>query len=138
MRGASLHLETLSPQEKRALLAQLLREQQQTQALKGESETAAIPRLPRQGATPHFPLSLAQQRLWLLDQLAPGNPVYNEAGAFRLTGPLHVIALERTLDEIVRRHEALHTTFITVEGHPRQVIAPALPRPLPMVDLSEL
>src|SRR5690349_20801142 len=107
MRSASLRIEALSSKEKRSLLAQLLRAQQQTQALKEESEAAAIPRLPRQGATPHFPLSLAQQRLWLLDQLAPGNPVYNESGAFRLTGPLHVMALEQTLDEIVRRHEAL-------------------------------
>jgi amino acid adenylation domain-containing protein len=83
----------------------------------------------------HFPLSFAQQRLWFLDQLEPGNPLYNNPAAIRLTGPLDLTALEQVLNEIVRRHEILRTTFRTVGGQPVQVIAPKLTLTLPVVDL---
>jgi amino acid adenylation domain-containing protein len=87
-----------------------------------------------------LPLSLAQERLWFLDQLESGNPAYSDGigKAFRLLGPLDVAALERSLNEIVRRHEALRTTFTSVNGQPVQVIASALTLWLPMVDLREL
>ncbi len=84
-----------------------------------------------------LPLSFAQERLWFLDQLEPGNSVYNVSGAFRLSGRLDVAALERSLNEIVGRHEALRTTFRSVEGSPRQVIAAQLILSLPVIDLSE-
>jgi len=74
----------------------------------------------------HPPLSFAQQRLWFIDQLAPRNSAYNIPAAIRLEGPLNVIALERSLNEVVRRHEALRTTFTVVDGGPAQVIAPSL------------
>src|SRR5205823_1789671 len=70
------------------------------------------------------PLSFAQQRLWFLDQLEPGNPFYNMHTILRLSGRLAIEALERSLGEIVRRHEALRTTFATVEGQPVQIITP--------------
>src|SRR4028119_1443147 len=70
------------------------------------------------------PLSFAQQRLWFLDQLIPNNPFYNIPAAVRLSGSLNLAALEQTFNEIVRRHEALRTTFVMVEGQPIQVIAP--------------
>src|SRR5918911_3128392 len=85
-----------------------------------------------------FPASFGQQRLWVLDQLAPGSPVYNIARPIRLTGPLNVAALEQSLGEIVRRHESLRTTLTTVEGQPMQGIAPSLTLPLPRVDLQDL
>src|SRR5436305_4707112 len=87
------------------------------------------------------PVSFAQQRLWFLDQLEPGNPFYNMHTVLRLSGRLAVEALEGSLGEIVRRHEALHTTFATVEGQPVQVITPAAVRQefaLFMVDLRGL
>ncbi|MBD2063918.1 non-ribosomal peptide synthetase [Funiculus sociatus GB2-A5] len=84
-----------------------------------------------------FPASFAQQRLWFLDQLIPGNAIYNVPTVIRLTGSLNLAALEQTFSEIVRRHEALRTTFKVLDGQPVQVIAPNLSIPLSVVDLRE-
>ena len=85
-----------------------------------------------------LPLSFAQQRLWFLDQLEPGSAFYNIPAAVRLRGALNVEALERTLSEVVRRHEVLRTHFITVDGEPVQVIEAAAPIKLEVLDLSVL
>lgn len=85
-----------------------------------------------------FPLSFAQQRLWFLDQWQPGSAVYSIPRAFRLSGPLHVVALEQSLNEIIRRHAVLRTCFFTKEGQPVQVINPFQPLALPIVDLPDL
>ena len=85
-----------------------------------------------------MPLSFAQQRLWFLDQLEPGNPAYHIPLAYRVTGRLNVVTLERSLGEIVRRHEILRTTFSVRSGQPVQVIAPDLAMLLPVVDLRDL
>ncbi|MBN3892533.1 MAG: amino acid adenylation domain-containing protein [Nostoc sp. JL31] len=82
-----------------------------------------------------FPTSFAQQRLWFLDQLAPGNPFYNVSTALHLTGSLNFTALKQTFNEIVRRHETLRTRFVMVEQQPVQAIAPSLSIPLPLIDL---
>lgn len=85
-----------------------------------------------------LPLSFAQQRLWFLEQLMPGNPFYNVPCSVRFIGQLDNAALEQTFNEILRRHEALRTTFVMVEGQPAQAIAPALSVPLRLVDLRQL
>src|SRR5918998_1120577 len=85
-----------------------------------------------------FPASYAQQRLWFLDQLVPGNAFYNVPATLRLTTPLDVEALRQSLGEIVRRHETLRTTFAVVDGQPMQVIAPQLEVELPVTDLRHL
>jgi amino acid adenylation domain-containing protein len=91
--------------------------------------------VPRDG---DLPLSFAQQRLWFIDQLDPGNSVYNFPAAVRLIGPLDLTALEQSLNEIVRRHEVLRTTFLTVDGRPAQVIAQTSAVTLALVDLRAL
>src|SRR5262249_40855139 len=69
-----------------------------------------------------LPLSFAQQRLWFLNQLAPNNPFYNSPRAVRLEGRLDLEALERVVNEIVRRHEVLRARIEIEEGEPVQVI----------------
>ena len=88
--------------------------------------------VPRDG---NLPLSFAQQRLGFIDQLDPGNSVYNFPAAVRLTGPLDLTALQQSLNEIVKRHEVLRTTFVTVDGRPAQVIAQTSAVTLTLVDL---
>src|SRR5256885_6285329 len=78
------------------------------------------PAIPRRAQQENIPLSCAQQRLWFLDQLEPGNPVYNLCQAMRLSGTLNLPALERSLGEIIRRHEVLRTNFVAIEGNPVQ------------------
>jgi amino acid adenylation domain-containing protein len=85
-----------------------------------------------------FPLSYAQQRLWFLDQLEPGSSFYNIFDTLSFDAPLDAQALEQSLNEIVRRHEVLRTTFSDVRGEPVQVIAQSLKLPLPVVDLKHL
>ncbi len=86
--------------------------------------------------TAPLPLSFAQQRLWFLDQLEPGSAEYNLFIALRISGPLDSGALERSLGELIRRHESLRTTFDQVDGRPRQVVHEAGGLRLPVVDLS--
>ncbi|HLK56986.1 MAG TPA: amino acid adenylation domain-containing protein, partial [Chthonomonadaceae bacterium] len=102
---------------------------------RGEERISAPPLLPTSRSGP-LPLSFSQQRLWFLDQYEPGSSVYNIPGALRLHGPLNVAALEHSLQEIVRRHEALRTTFTQREGVGCQVIQPPDAFTLPMTDLS--
>jgi amino acid adenylation domain-containing protein/non-ribosomal peptide synthase protein (TIGR01720 family) len=85
-----------------------------------------------------LPLSFAQERLWFLERLQPGNTSYNMPQALRLRGALDAAALERALGEVVRRHEALRTTFGEAGGAPVQVIHPFGGFHLPVEDLSAL
>jgi amino acid adenylation domain-containing protein len=116
----------LSPQ-RRALLEKLLREQT------GRGELpAAIRRRVQSGPAP---LSHAQQRLWFLDQLMPGNTLFNLSSAYRISAPVDVAVLESSLNEVVRRHEALRTTFRAVNGEPFQLVAPSCWLALRLADL---
>src|SRR3954452_6420707 len=78
---------------------------------------------PRERGGP-VPLSFAQERLWVMDQLQPGGSEYNTSTQFRLSGELNLDALERSIREIIRRHETLRTRIGVVNGDPVQVIAP--------------
>ncbi|HEY1353581.1 MAG TPA: amino acid adenylation domain-containing protein [Ktedonobacteraceae bacterium] len=117
--------------EKRALLAQW------TRGSSGRAPARA-PAITRQTSPGPLPLSFAQQRLWFIDQLVPGNAAYNIASALHLSGPLHIAAFERSLHELVRRHASLRTLFRTLAGEPQQYILPDLPIAVPLHDLSTL
>ena len=123
-------LSKLSP-ERLELLARRLKR-------KGESVPKIKQIIKPRGEINSISLSFAQQRLWFIDQLDPGNPAYNNLDAFRLTGRLDMAALERTINEIVGRHETLRTTFSTVDEQQVQIIAPTLSVPLSVIDLREL
>ncbi|MFB2973201.1 amino acid adenylation domain-containing protein [Aerosakkonema sp. BLCC-F183] len=97
-------------------------------------ELPPIVSVPRQG---NLTLSFAQQRLWFANQLMPGNSAYNMPAAVRLFGSLNVKALEQSLNEVIKRHESLRTSFIEINGEPVQQIAPTLTLTIPIVDLRE-
>ncbi|MFO0142601.1 MAG: amino acid adenylation domain-containing protein, partial [Aphanizomenon sp.] len=90
------------------------------------------------GRTENLPLSFAQARLWFLDKLDPNSAFYNIPILWRFSGKLNVTALQSSLNEIIRRHEALRTNFVTQENQPIQVIAETLFLPLEIVDLLYL
>ena len=85
-----------------------------------------------------FPVSFAQERLWLLDQLEPDRAVYNVPSAVTLPGNVNADVLRRALNEIVKRHEVLRTKFMSVDGKPSQVILPSLNIELPVHDLRNM
>jgi amino acid adenylation domain-containing protein len=103
------------------------------------ASAAPIQRAPRPpGEAVELPLSFAQQRLWFLDRMDPGNALYDVPAAFRCVGALRPDLLARALSHVARRHESLRTTFPSRDGEPCQRIAPPAPVPLPVVDLQRL
>ncbi len=111
-----------------ALRAALLRE--------AGLQSAEVTRIPRRLETDSAPLSFAQERLWFLDQLDPGKPHYNVSRTVRLEGRLDAVALERSINEIVRRHEVFRTSFVMENGAPVQRIAPSSAVTLGRIDLE--
>jgi len=116
--GSSPQLAALSPEEKRTLLARLI--------------------WPNPCESHSFPLSFAQERLWFLDQLEPANPVYNLSAAFRLKISINVEMLQQSVNEIVRRHATLRTTFSAVEGRSVQIVTPTATLAISVVDLRDV
>ena len=119
----------LSP-AKRKLLEQKLKQK--------NSKTNDYQGIPLRKRTETPSLSFSQTRMWLLDQLNPGNPAYNRPSNLQLLGKLNVAALEQSLNEIVHRHQVLRTSFPAKNGQPVQEIAPNLRVTLPVVNLSHL
>jgi amino acid adenylation domain-containing protein len=113
-------------EQKLALLASLL----------GEEGTQAEERrgITRRENQDEYPLSAGQQRMWFLDQLEQGVH-YNENFNLRLKGAVDIAILERTLQEILRRHEAMRASFMVRDGQPVQRIVPAEPFGLPVINL---
>ena len=114
---------------KRQLLDKYLRGEVKQQST---SPHTIVPLPP--GSIPH--LSFAQERLWFLDQLDPGSAVYNVPLAVRLPGPIDPAVLERSVNEIVRRHDALRTIFPTVAGRAKPTICSQLNVVLQVHDLT--
>ncbi len=112
--------------DKRAVLEMLLKKKRQESAAK-------IATISREGL---LPLSFAQQRLWFLDRFEGESSVYNIPMSMRVLGAIDVNILERALSEIVRRHEALRTTFSFEEGRPVQKINEPVPVKIPVIDVA--
>ncbi|MBV9789591.1 MAG: non-ribosomal peptide synthetase, partial [Chloroflexi bacterium] len=109
---------------------------------KAAQSPPATTTIPQRSAGEAWPLSFPQQRLWLVDQLDPGTAVYNMPGVVHLRGALNVAVLERSLSEIVRRHESLRTRFVQDvaqdDGAPMQRIDADAAVPIQRVDLRDL
>jgi amino acid adenylation domain-containing protein len=85
-----------------------------------------------------FPASFAQQRLWFIDQFDPGKSLFHLLWALRFDGSVNLDALEQALNEVLKRHESLRTSFVTVDGEPMQAVARELKLELPVIDLRGL
>ena len=120
----------LSP-EKRALLEKRLQDDAQQLVQRNNS-------IPSRPANKPLPLSFSQQRLWFLDQLDPSKTNFHATAVWKLTGELNPDLLQQSLDEIVRRHESIRTTYQLKDGIPAQIINPPVPFPLRLVDLTQL
>ena len=103
--------------------------------MKLQHQAPPIKPIPRSG---NLPLSFAQERVWFIDQMQPGSSIHHMCAAFRLKGSLNVVVLEKSLNEIVLRHEILRTTFPSVDGQPVQSISPEIDLKLSVVDLRYL
>ena len=130
MNNLAERISALSP-EQRALL------EKQIQAKRLKSLAALQTITPRR-QDDSCPLSLEQEHLWFLSQLEPNSFAYNLGHSHRLVGSLNPAALEQCFNEVIRRHEALRTRFVSTDGRPRQVIAPSLKLALPATDLTNI
>ena len=101
-------------------------------------EPAPLPREWNSMRSQEFPLTFSQQRLWFLDQLQPGKPVYNIPIIVNISGQFNILAFERSINEVIRRHEILRTFFQIKNGVPVQIICTSLNLNIPVVDLSHL
>ncbi|MEW6367293.1 MAG: amino acid adenylation domain-containing protein [Acidobacteriota bacterium] len=117
--------------EHKSEVLQLLREAE-------DRERESSSPLTRTSRDRRIPLSHAQQRLWFLEQLAPGTSTYNMPCSVWIQGELNQRTLEQALNEIVRRHEALRTVFPESEGAPHQQVLDFVPASLAVRDLGEL
>src|SRR5581483_9037791 len=107
--------------------------------LRGDlSPRAAVAQIPRRSPEEVIPLSHAQEQVWLHAQMAPDIPLYNEGITLHYSGPLNVGALERSFNEIVRRHEAWRTCFREQDGRPVQQVHENFATSIPLIDLSDL
>ena len=116
------YLENLTPEQKRQLLAKLLQE--------------------KANQPQSFPLSFAQKRLWFLDKLQPESSAYNIPTALHLNGELNIICLQKSLNQIIQRHEVLRSSFTVIKDEPIQQVFPSLNLQkklnLPLIDLQAL
>jgi amino acid adenylation domain-containing protein len=116
----------------------LLELSERIETLMQTGTSVAAPAIEPRPREEHIPLSYAQQRLWFLNQLMPGSNAYNLPAEMLIDSELNVGALEQSLNEVLRRHESLRTTFALVSGQPEQRIHKPISLKLPVVDLRGL
>jgi hypothetical protein len=131
MNDLDRRIANLSP-AKRALLEKKLQQKAIADRLESIEQRSSE-------ASQYFsPLSFSQQRMWVLDRLEPGNPVYNRPANLSLSGDLDREVLAQSLQEILRRHTVLRAKFPVVNGQPVQSIEQSVTLELPFVDLGDL
>ena len=139
--GEEIRTET-GVQTARKLIEELVANHQRPVKVFGEKEPATTEKTqwPRLSLVPHqeIPLSYAQQRLWFADQLEQGSTAYNMPFLWRFEGEMHPSALRQAINEVVKRHEILRTTFPVRDGRPVQKIAPEMELVLEEIDLQNL
>ncbi|KZN30564.1 hypothetical protein N480_06285 [Pseudoalteromonas luteoviolacea S2607] len=108
------------------------------QTIENEISTAAVTRISKRPTSDSAPLSFAQQRLWVLDQLQGGSPEYNMPLALKVAGKFDLAAAETAMLHIINRHEVLKTVFSTHDGSPIQLVKQHVDFRLQQYDLSEL
>ncbi|MBV1880989.1 MAG: amino acid adenylation domain-containing protein [Pseudomonadales bacterium] len=123
----------LSPEKREALLKQLKKQKTESGRASRNQSIGVIPR-----NSDYYALSFAQQRLWFLDQFESDSASYNISAALRLDGHLDVEALRCVFASIVERHEALRTSFVTLDGKAQQIIHSPEDWQLPITELSDL
>lgn len=126
------------PAGTRSIGLSLAKQQLLKKLLSASSAIAEFPAIVRQAKRERYPLSFAQQRLWLLQQLQPSSSFYTIVRSYRLTGFLDKNVLQKSLEQLMRRHDSLRTIFQVTEDGPVQVIADEMELPLEHVDLSSL
>ncbi|OLT58219.1 non-ribosomal peptide synthetase [Moorena bouillonii] len=117
--------------ERKTEILEFIREVQITQ----KSVASSIQSVSREQV---IPLSFAQQRLWFIETMGLSSNAYNMPLILRLVGKLDYVALQKSFNEIIARHEALRTTFSEINGTPVQIIQPPFELKVPRIDLSEL
>ncbi|NEO47535.1 MAG: non-ribosomal peptide synthetase, partial [Moorea sp. SIO4A3] len=117
--------------ERKTEILEFLREVEITQ----KSVASSIQPISREQ---NIPLSYAQQRLWFIEKMGLSSNVYNIPLTLHLLGRLDYVALQKSLNQIIARHETLRTTFSEINGNPVQIIQPPFELQLPTKDLSEL
>ncbi len=130
--GGELPLDRLFQRPTVAGLAALIQRQDQP-----EGATSACPPIPTRDAKQPPMLSSAERRLWFVEQLQPGRPLYNLPAAVKITGPLNEDLFEQSLQHLARRHEILRTVFETLDGQPTRRILDEITLPVTRVEVSE-
>jgi amino acid adenylation domain-containing protein len=133
MNDIEQRIAALSPAQ-RALFEQRLKQK----GLGSKNVSTQVSVIPKRQISDAPPLSLAQERFWLMHQLESDIHLYNESNLFRFTGQLNGEALEKSLNEVIKRHEILRTNFQVLDGQTVQIIASDLTLNLPIIDLQEV
>ncbi|WP_287257358.1 condensation domain-containing protein, partial [Moorena sp. SIO4E2] len=131
MNDIKKRLANLSPKQREQVLEKL----RQQQLLPTAKESQAIPMISREQV---IPLSYAQQRLWFIEKMALSSNAYNMPLILHLVGKLDYVALQKSINQIIARHETLRTTFSEINGTAAQIIKPPFELELPIIDLSGL
>jgi amino acid adenylation domain-containing protein len=128
MSNIAKRIAALSPEQRKLLELRLKQKQ-----INLETTSSISPR--KAGDT--LPLSLMQEKLWFGHQLQPNLPLYNESSLFKLTGSLDLVAIKKSINQIIDRHETLRTSFRVVDDITTQIIAPELILSIPIIDLKQ-